>query len=138
MKTGEILKYILAFIVGVISVFITQFLITKLWNIAGVSWGPDNLPFEKSQQIGMLTSGFIAGVIGPCIAIIIARKKALILILSFLIIGLSIDLYASIVPLKPVDLWFRVAWVLSVPLQIYIGAEIGGRIVNLKSVQQRL
>lgn len=113
-------------------------MLTKLWNAAGISWGPNNLPFSLTQQIGMLSSAFIAGVIGPCVAVIVARKKALVLIISFLLIGLSIDLYAAFVPLKPVAIWFRTAWVLSVPVQIYFGIELGGRIIKSNSKQQRL
>ena len=122
-------RYILAILLGIISVFIFQFLLTKLWYIGGVSWGPNKLPFELDQQIGMLSSAFIAGIIGPCIAVMVARKKAWIIIISFLLIGLSIDIYAAIFPLKPVALWFRFAWVLSVFLQVYLGVQLGGRII---------
>lgn len=131
MKTA--IRYLLAIVFGVLSVLIIQSLIAKLWNLIGIDWGPDNLPFELNQQIGMLSSAFIAGTIGPCLAVVIARKKALLLIIVFLIIGLSIDLYAAIVPLKPVATWFRVAWVISVPLQVYFGIELGGKIINKKS-----
>lgn len=132
---SRIIRYIIAMILGVVAVFLVQFMVTKLWNAAGITWGPNNLPINLNQQIGMLSSAFIAGVIGPCIAVVIAKKKALFLIISFLLIGLSIDLYAAIVPLKPVAMWFRITWVLSVPLQIYLGIEFGGRIIKSKNLQ---
>ena len=113
-------------------------MLTKLWNTAGIFWGPDNLPFILSQQLGMLSCAFIAGTIGPCVAVIVARKKALVLIIAFLLIGLTIDIYAALVPLKSVPIWFRMAWVLSVPLQIFLGIELGGQLIKSKSVQQRL
>lgn len=128
MKKG--LRYTLAIIVGLFLVFVVQMAITKLWNLAGIYWGPNSLPFETIQQIGMLSSAFIAGVVGPAISVIIARKKALAIVLIFLLVGLSIDVYASLVPLKPVATWFRIAWVLSVPIQVYFGIILGARVIN--------
>ena len=130
------IRYILAILLGVVAVLTTQFLLTKLWNLAGISWGPNNLPFELPQKVGMLFSAFIAGVIGPGIAVIIAKRKALIIIIAFLLIGLSIDIYASIIPLKPVALWFRIAWVISVPIQVYFGVKLGGLFIKNNNVQQ--
>lgn len=132
------LRYLLAILLGVVSVFVVQLLITKLWNLAGIGWGPNNLPFELSQKVGMFSSAFIAGVIGPFIAVIIAKRKALIIIIAFLLIGLSIDIYASIVPLKTVAMWFRIAWVLSVPIQIYFGVKLGGMFLKKIGAQQRV
>lgn len=126
----KIFRNLLAILIGVISVLLVQFVITKLWNLAGINWGSNNLPFQLPQQIGMLCSAFIAGVIGPCIAVFIARKKTLVIILAFLAIGLSIDIYAAIVPLKPVPMWFRIAWVVSVPIQVYLGIELGGKLIK--------
>ena len=122
------LKHILGIVLGLVSVPLVQSLITKIWNKGGVSWGPDNLPFELTQQMGMHCAAFIAGIVGPCVAVLIAGRKTAAIIISFLVIGLSIDLYAALFPLKPVALWFRISWVISVPIQVFLGVWLGLRI----------
>jgi energy-converting hydrogenase Eha subunit C len=126
----KILRYILAILLGIAAVFLVQMGLTKIWGLNGISWGPGNLPFETIQKIAMLSSGFVAGAAGPFLSVLIARSKAPVIIIVFLLIGLGIDIYAALVPLKPLALWFRIAWVLSVLLQVYVGVQLGGQLLK--------
>ena len=63
---------------------------------------------------------------GPFIAVLIARRKALALWITFLVIGLAIDGFAALGPLQPLPLWFRITWVSSVVFQVTFGMLLGG------------
>ncbi|NQZ43790.1 MAG: hypothetical protein HRT65_05715 [Flavobacteriaceae bacterium] len=130
MKTTPGIRIALAILIGLLSVFIVQGLLTRIWNSFGIHWGPENLPFTLPQQIGMLVSAFIGGTVGPFLALVIAKKYSLVIALFFLAIGLAIDLYAALGPLNPVATWFRIIWVLSVPVQVFLGIRIGRKILR--------
>lgn len=125
----KIIMLFLIFVASVVSVFIVQMLITKLWNFTGVHWGPGNLPVELVQQVAMLSTTFIAGVTAPIVAIAIYRNVPWVVIYSICAFGLAIDVFAALVPLATLPLWFKVAFVVSVPLQVIVGTMIGIRLL---------
>ncbi|WP_078084073.1 hypothetical protein [Microbulbifer mangrovi] len=115
----------LVFIAAVVSVFVVQFLITKLWGFAGVSWGPGNLPVTPAQKIAMLSTTFLAGLLAPIVAIAICRKIPWGIICAICVFGMGIDIFAALAPLASLPTWFKVAFVVSVPLQVIAGTMIG-------------
>ncbi|WOX05070.1 hypothetical protein [Microbulbifer pacificus] len=121
----NIVALFLIFIASIASVFIVQMMITKLWNFSGVTWGPGDLPVSPVQQIAMLTTTFIAGLFAPIVAIAICRRIPWVVIFAICTFGLTIDVFAVLVPLVSLPLWFKVSFVISVPLQVYVGTKIG-------------
>lgn len=130
----KIIYLFLIFLASIASVFIVQLLVSKLWNLAGVSWGPGNLPVDPIQQVAMLSSTFIAGLFAPIVAITIYRAIPWVVVYAICAFGMSIDLFAALVPLATLPLWFKVAFVVSVPLQVVVGTLIGLRVIAPKSV----
>lgn len=121
----KIIILFLVFTASVASVFIVQMMITKLWNFGGVSWGPGNLPVHPVQQTAMLCTTFLAGLFAPIVAIAICRRIPWVVIFSICAFGLTIDVFAVLVPLASLPLWFKLSFVISVPLQVYVGTKIG-------------
>lgn len=119
-----------AILVGVLTVFLVQAGLTQIWKVNGITWGPKNLPYAPLPQLGALSSAFIAGVMGPFIAVLIARRTAVVLWITFLAIGLSIDGFAALGPMQPLPLWFRVSWVSSVVFQVVIGITLGSTFIK--------
>jgi len=134
----RILRYVIGFIIGLIAVFVVQFALTKIWSLAGVKWGPQNLPVENIQKIGMLFSTFISGLIGPFIALVICKNSKWIIIGIFFLIAMSIDLYAVLNPLKELDLWFKIIFVILIPLQLFLAVKLFDSFKKKNSLQQRL
>lgn len=118
------------FVLAILSVFVVQYGITRVWNIFGVSWGPANLPLELVQQLAMLSTTFVAGLFAPIVAIVLCRRIPWGVIFSICAFGLAMDFYAALIPLADLPLWFRVAFVLSVPLQVYVGTRIGSALIT--------
>ena len=134
----RILRYVIGFIIGLIAVFVVQFALTKIWSLAGVKWGPQNLPVENIQKIGMLSSTFISGLIGPFIALVICKNSKWIIIGIFFLIAMSIDLYAVLNPLKELKLWFKIIFVILIPLQLFLAVKLFDLFMKKNSLQQRL
>ncbi|WGL16028.1 hypothetical protein PVT68_14780 [Microbulbifer bruguierae] len=125
----------LLFLISVVSVFVVQLVITKLWNFAGISWGPGNLPVEPIQKIAMLSSTFIAGLFAPIVAITVYRKVPWVVIFAICVLGLTIDVFAALVPLATLPVWFKIVFVVSVPLQVILGTTIG---IGLLGVEDKV
>ncbi|WP_193166049.1 hypothetical protein [Microbulbifer hainanensis] len=136
MKRVTVLFFI--FLSSITSVFVVQMMITKIWNIYGVSWGPGNLPVEPNQQIAMLSTTFVAGLFAPIVAIVIYRKIPLSVISAICAFGMAIDLYAALVPLASLPVWFKFAFVMSVPLQVLAGTKIGVSLLALAQSSAKL
>lgn len=134
----KIIRYVIGFIIGLISVFVVQFALTKIWSLTGVKWGPQNLPVENIQKIGMLSSTFISGLIGPFISLVICRNSKWIIIGIFFLIAMSIDLYAVLNPLKEFELWFKVTFVILIPLQLLLAVKLFDLYKKKNSLQQRI
>ncbi|WP_350289768.1 hypothetical protein [uncultured Croceitalea sp.] len=134
----KILRYIIGFIIGLISVFAIQFALTEVWSLAGVTWGPKNLPIENIQKIAMLSSTFISGLIGPFIALVICKNSKWIIIGIFFVIAMSIDLYAVLNPLKELELWFRIIFVILIPIQLLLALKLFDLFNKKNSLQQRV
>ncbi len=126
-------RMILAILIGILTVFLVQQGITQIWKANGITWGPKNLPYAPLPQLGALSSAFIAGIMGPFIAVLIARRTALALWITFLGIGLAIDGFAALGPMQPLPMWFRVSWVSSVVFQVVIGMTLGSIFLKRKS-----
>ena len=121
---NKILRYIIGFIIGLISVFAIQFALTEIWSLAGVTWGPKNLPIENIQKLAMLSSTFISGLIGPFIALVICKNSKWIIIGIFFVIAMSIDFYAVLNPLKELELWFKIIFVILIPIQLLLALKL--------------
>ncbi|WP_190808800.1 hypothetical protein [Flagellimonas sp. S3867] len=120
----KIIRYIIGFIIGFISVFVIQFALTKIWSLAGVEWGPENLPVENIQKMAVLSSTFISGLIGPFISLLICKNSKWIIIGLFFLIAMSIDLYAVLNPLKELELWFKLVFVILIPIQLLLAIKL--------------
>ncbi|MCW8195601.1 hypothetical protein F6455_12455 [Proteobacteria bacterium 005FR1] len=129
------LKLFFVFLASVLTVFIVQMVVTKLWNFIGVSWGPGNLPIEPVQQTAMLSTTFVAGVSAPIVAIAVCRQVRWILIYSICGFGMAIDVFAALVPLADLPLWFKITFILSVPLQVALGTMVGARFLVKSEVE---
>jgi len=126
MRIPVAIKILLAILIGIVAVFTVQLGISKIWNLTGVSWGSENLPYTLQQQIAALITSFMAGTAGPVVAVLIARKKAVAILIAFLAIGLTIDIYAAMGPMKTLPHWFRISWVVGVIIQTALGFNLGG------------
>ncbi len=122
-----------AILIGILTVFLVQAGLTLLWKANGITWGPKNLPYAPLPQVGALSSAFIAGIMGPFVAVLIARRTALVLWVVFLGIGLAIDGFAALGPMQPLPMWFRVSWVSSVVFQVAIGITLGSSFLKKKA-----
>ncbi|MEM1337937.1 MAG: hypothetical protein AAF634_09995 [Bacteroidota bacterium] len=71
-------RLVLAILIGILSVSLIQAGLTQLWKANDIIWGSKNLPYASLPQLGALSSAFIGGVIGPLIAVLIARRTALV------------------------------------------------------------
>lgn len=131
------IRYVIGFIIGLISVFVIQFALTETWSLAGVTWGPKNLPIENIQKIGMLSSTFISGLIGPFISLVICKNSKWIIIGIFFLIAMSIDLYAVLKPLKELELWFKITFVILIPLQLFLAVKLFDLFKKKNSLQQQ-
>ncbi len=134
---NKIIRYIIGFIIGLISVFVIQFGLTEVWFLSGIKWGPQNLPIENIQKIGMLSSTFISGLIGPLISLMICKNSKWIIIGIFFLIAMSIDLYAVLFPLKELELWFKIVFVILIPLQLFLAVKLFDYFKKKNSLQQR-
>ena len=138
LRMKKILRYIIGFIIGLISVFAVQMVITKIWSLAGIKWGPENLPVENIQKIGVLSSTFISGLIGPFIALLICKNSKWIIIGLFFVIAMSIDLYAVLNPLKDLELWFKIIFIILIPIQLLLAIKLFDLFNKKNSLQQRV
>ncbi len=134
MKT--ILRYIIGFLVGLVSVFIVQFVLVKLWSLFDVTWGPDNLPFGTFQKLGVLSSAFISGLVGPVISLLICKNYRWLIIGLFFLVAMTIDLYAVFEPLKELELWFRIVFIALIPIQLLLAIQVFEWLQNKNSVPQ--
>ncbi len=133
MKISPAWRMVVAILIGILTVLLVQAGITQIWKVNGITWGPKNLPYAPLPQLGALSSAFIAGIMGPFIAVLIARRTALALWITFLGIGLAIDGFAALGPMQPLPMWFRVSWVSSVVFQVVIGITLGSVFLKRKS-----
>ena len=134
----RILRYVIGFIIGLITVFAVQFALIKVWSLAGVEWGPENLPIENIQKAGVLSSTFISGLIGPLISLLICKNSKWIIIGLFFLIAMSIDLYAVLSPLKELELWFKIIFITLIPIQLFLAIKLFDFFNKKNSLQQRV
>lgn len=126
-------RLVVAILIGILTVFLVQAGFTQLWKANGITWGPKNLPYAPLPQLGALSSAFVAGIMGPFVAVLIARRTALALWFIFLGIGLAIDGFAALGPMQPLPMWFRISWVSGVVFQVVIGMTLGSILLKRKS-----
>ena len=126
-------RLVVAILVGILTVFLVQAGLTQLWKANGITWGPRNLPYAPLPKVGALSSAFVAGIMGPFVAVLIARRTALVLWIIFLGIGLAVDGFAALGPMQPLPMWFRVSWVSGVVFQVIIGMTLGSIFLKRKS-----
>ena len=122
--------HVSALLLGLFSLFIVQSVITFVWGTFGVTWGPGNLPVAMDQKVAMLMTTFVAGLVGPMVATLVCRKVPVVVLAIMCLIGLTVDVYAAMGPLAPLVVWFRVVFVLSVPMQIVLGGYLGYLLVK--------
>lgn len=126
---------LLAWLVGVACLFLIQYLVTKIWNLAGVTWGRNDLPIEALQQIATLSTSLIAVFSGSTIAALIAGRDALIVLVVMCLIGMAIDGYFMLMLGNELPILFRAAFVGAIP----VGTLIAGLFVSRglrRSLQQ--
>ncbi|MGF1671487.1 MAG: hypothetical protein ACFCU6_13640 [Balneolaceae bacterium] len=129
-KTKTILIDFLVLIAAMAGVTIVNILGTMiLEHIFGPAMNPDGIPLTQGSTIAFLIMFFIAGMTAACIAAYLARSNPWILVGILLVIALVVDFIAITQgPPSELFLWAKIAAMVSIPPQIWVGAKIGIRL----------
>jgi len=101
--------------------FLVQLSVIRVWGLMGVTWGPDNLPLQGSQQFAALLTSLLAIASGAALIAWIARQDARKLLILFGLIGVAFDGYIMFVKIEGLPAWFRVTFVVVVPIAVAVG-----------------
>lgn len=119
---------LLAFFLGVASLFATQTALTRLWTAFGVSWGRENLPTLPMQQFAALSTLFVAVFVGSFVAAFLGRRDAWRVLAVMCLVGISIDGYVMFVKLQDaLPLWFKLSFVSQIPVATAIAGLLCAR-----------
>ena len=113
--------FIAAIFAGIALMFLVQLSVTRVWWLMEVTWGPDNLPLQGLQQFAALLTSLLAVASGAALITWIAKQDARRVLILFGLIGVVFDGYIMFVKIEGLPVWFRVAFVMVVPIAVVFG-----------------
>lgn len=122
------IRHTLALLLGLATVVVVNKLGPAVFERLGFSM-PGHKPVTTNGDLAVfLVYAFIAGFLGAVVIGLISRPLHLAPVLMFLAIGLVLDGLAVLNAMAGFPAWFRIVFVGSLPLQVWLGVEIGGAI----------
>ena len=125
---------VFAFIFGVISLFGAQIGTSRLWGLFGVTWGRDNLPTTPEQELGALSTLFVAVFVGSLVAAMICKRDTWRVLMVMCLVGVLVDGYAMFVTLQDaLPLSFRLTFVGIIPVATILAGWLATRYLQPSS-----
>ncbi|MEO1043142.1 MAG: hypothetical protein AAFX52_12720 [Pseudomonadota bacterium] len=109
---------------GIIVMFAVQIVLSRLWGMGGVTWGPDALPVTPVPQFAALSTTAAAIFSGAAAVIFASGRRASIPFHLFWLIGVAVDGYVMGLVETSLPLWFRVAFVGLIPLSSFLALSL--------------
>lgn len=122
------IRHTLALLLGLATVAAVNKLGPAVLDRLGFSM-PGHKPVATNGDLAVfLVYAFIAGFLGAAVIGLISRPLHLAPVLIFLAIGLLLNSLAILNAMAGFPTWFKIIFVGSLPLQVWLGVQLGGAI----------
>lgn len=105
---------------GIIVMFAVQIVLSRLWGMGGVAWGPHALPVTPVPQFAALSTTAAAIFFGAAAVVLASGRRASAAFHLFWMIGVAIDSFVMAFVETSLPLWFRVTFVGLIPLSSFL------------------